>query len=52
MWHLLNKTFQSRFLLGTALYPSLEIMLKAIEAAETELITVSLHDTQGLHSRA
>lgn len=42
MWQLLDKTLQSRFILGTALYPSLEIMLQAIAAAKADLITVSL----------
>lgn len=39
---LYDKTFSSRFLLGTALYPSPETLKKSIQASGTELITVSL----------
>lgn len=39
---LYDKTFNSRFLLGTALYPSPKIMRDSIEASGSELITVSL----------
>ena len=39
---LYDKEFNSRFLLGTALYPSPDIMLASIKAAATELVTVSL----------
>lgn len=42
MWQLAEKLIQSRFLLGTAQYPTLEIMRNAILAAECEVITVSL----------
>ncbi len=42
MWHLANKTFESRFIMGTANYPSLEILCAAIKAAQIEVITVSL----------
>jgi len=37
-----KSTFESRLLLGTALYPSPQIMLDAIKASETEIVTVSL----------
>lgn len=37
-----GKNYQSRFLLGTALYPSPEIMAQSIKAAGAEIITVSL----------
>ena len=39
---LYDDTFSSRFLLGTALYPSPTILNEAIIAAQTEIITVSL----------
>ena len=42
MWQLAEKIIQSRFLLGTAQYPTLEMMQQAIQAAKTEVITVSL----------
>jgi len=42
MWQLAEKTIASRFLLGTAQYPSLDVMRNAIIAAETQVITVSL----------
>lgn len=42
MWKLADKILSSRLLLGTAQYPSLEIMKKAIIAAEVDVITVSL----------
>lgn len=37
-----DKLFSSRLLLGTALYPSLEIMHQAVNAAECDIITVSI----------
>ncbi|MCF6764237.1 thiazole synthase [Thiotrichales bacterium 19S3-7] len=42
MWQLLDKSLSSRFILGTALYPSVKIMLDSINASEASLITVSL----------
>lgn len=42
MWQLANKTLTSRFMLGTAQYPSLQIMREAIITAQTKVITVSL----------
>lgn len=42
MWKLADKTLSSRFLLGTAQYPSLETMQNAIAASQTNIITVSL----------
>lgn len=42
VWKLAGKTLESRFLLGTAQYPSLQIMHDAITASETNVITVSL----------
>lgn len=41
-WHLANKILSSRLLLGTAQYPSLQIMREAIIASQTNIITVSL----------
>lgn len=41
-WQLYGKTFQSRFLIGTALYPSPQSMHDAIKASGAEILTVSL----------
>lgn len=37
-----GEKFESRFLLGTSLYPSLQDMLASIKAAKTNIVTVSL----------
>jgi thiazole synthase len=42
MWNLAGKMLTNRLFLGTAGYPSLEIMDKAIRAANTEVITLSI----------
>lgn len=42
MWKIGGKELTSRLMVGTALYPSPEIMLKAIEASGAEVVTVSL----------
>ncbi len=42
MWQLADKKLSSRLLLGTAQYPSLNILQQAIKACATEVITVSL----------
>ncbi len=42
MWKLADKIVSSRFLLGTAQYPSLQVMQDAIIASEVNIITVSL----------
>ncbi len=42
MWHLANQQLKSRLLIGTALYPSPEIMQQAILASGSEVVTVSL----------
>ncbi len=42
MWQLANKQLQSRFLIGSALYPSPECMLQSIRASDADVITVSL----------
>lgn len=42
MWQLADKTLSSRLLLGTAAYPTLDVMKNAILASETEVITVSM----------
>ena len=42
MWNLAGKTLKNRLLLGTASYPSLDIMDNAIKASETEVITLSI----------
>ena len=41
-WQLADINLNSRFLLGTAAYPSLEILTNAIKNSATEMITVSL----------
>jgi thiazole synthase len=41
-WTLYGKTFSSRLLIGTALYPSPQIMRDAIVASGSEVVTVSL----------
>jgi len=41
-WTLYGKTFESRFLLGTALYPSPQSMLDAITASQTDIVTLGL----------
>ena len=42
MWQLAEKTLSSRLLLGTAQYPSFEVMQQAILGSQTEVITVAL----------
>lgn len=42
MWRLADQTITSRLLLGTATYPSLEVMIHAIRASKTNVITVSM----------
>jgi thiazole synthase len=42
MWEIGNQQLQSRLLIGTALYPSPEIMLKSIAASGAQVVTVSL----------
>ncbi len=42
MWHVGERILSSRLLLGTAQYPSPEILCDAIKAAQVEIITVSL----------
>jgi thiazole synthase len=42
VWFLAEKQIQSRLLLGTAQYPSLQIMHDAIKASQASVITVSL----------
>ena len=41
-WQLAGKTLHSRLLIGSALYPSPEIMLDAIRSSGSEIVTVSL----------
>lgn len=42
MWQLADKLIQSRFLIGSALYPSPDIMQRAIRASDSDIVTVSL----------
>lgn len=37
-----EKTFQSRLLMGTALYPNLKVLLDSLKASGTEIVTVAL----------
>ncbi len=49
-WQLYGKKFQSRFLIGTALYSSPQVMSDAIRASGAQIVTVSLRrqsPTQG-----
>lgn len=42
MWQLTNTQLNSRLLIGSALYPSPQIMLDAITASQAQVVTVSL----------
>jgi thiazole synthase len=42
MWNLAGRRVKNRLLLGTACYPSLDIMEQAIKASEAEIITLSI----------
>ena len=42
MWQLADKEINSRLLIGSALYPSPNIMQDAIRAAKSDVVTVSL----------
>jgi thiazole synthase len=42
MWQLADKEIESRLLIGTALYPSPQIMLDAIKNSDSQVVTVSL----------
>lgn len=42
MWTLADKQLDSRLLIGTALYPSPQVMIDSIRASKAEVITVSL----------
>ena len=42
MWQLTDKEITSRLFIGTALYPSPEIMCQSIEASGADVVTVSL----------
>jgi thiazole synthase len=42
MWSLSDRLINSRLLIGTALYPSPKIMLEAITASSSEVVTVAL----------
>ncbi len=41
-WQLYGKNFSSRFLIGTALYPSPQVMRDAVNASGANIVTVSL----------
>ena len=46
MWTLAGKQLTSRLLLGTAQYPSLQVMQQAIAESQTQVITVSIKRQQ------
>lgn len=50
MWSLYGTEIHSRFILGTAMFPSLQTLVACIEASETEIITVSLKKEIGFQS--
>ncbi len=37
-----GKKFESRLIMGTSLYPNLEVLNKSLEVSGTEIITVSI----------
>jgi thiazole synthase len=45
-WTLGGRTFRSRLLLGTAGYPSPALLFKAVAAAQTEIVTLSVRRVQ------
>jgi thiazole synthase len=49
MWEIGGQRLQSRLMVGTALYPSPEQMLSAIQASEAEVVTVSLRRQDPSH---
>ncbi len=49
MWELAGTPLQSRLLVGTALYPSPDIMLKSIDASAAEVVTVSIRRQSPQH---
>lgn len=52
MWSLAGKTFDSHLLVGTALYPSPEIMKSAIHASGTQIITAAIRRQSANNSQA
>ncbi len=52
MWNLADKEFNSRFILGTALYPSLTTMQQSIVHSQVQIITLSVRrqQTQGVYA--
>lgn len=42
MFQIADKKFESRLILGTAGYPSLQVLLDAISASKTEMVTVGI----------
>ncbi len=45
-WQVADTSLQSRMMLGTALYPSPQIMLDAIQTSQTQVLTVGLRRLQ------
>ena len=37
-----GKKFNSRLIMGTSLYPNLDVMNKSLEISETQIITVAI----------
>jgi thiazole synthase len=48
-WTVADTSLQSRMLLGTALYPSPHILLEAVRASQTQVLTVGLRRLQPEH---
>lgn len=51
MWELAGKQLKSRLLIGSARYPSPEILQEAISASEAEVVTVSLRRESALQNQ-
>ncbi len=47
IWHLEDKSFTSRVMIGSALYPSPKVMKEAIKASGSQIVTVSLRRQSG-----
>lgn len=50
MWQLADKQLKSRFLIGSALYPSPECMIDSIKASSSQVVTVSLRRQDPSHA--
>lgn len=52
IWHIGTTPLRSRFLLGTAQYPSPEVLQQAIQASGTQVVTLGLKRTLGVTGHA